>query len=149
MAARLEHNRNTVKHYFHIPRFLIQGRFAFVENCITLGRPSRLAFGSHLRVREREAIPSKTNMLWPSISMRQRRPFRGAGALHCYDMPMIGSGPSGRRAAVQSAKLGQAAINLKGTVDFFVENAFNYPTPAEAYKIAGLDAWNRMGAGTR
>jgi NAD(P) transhydrogenase len=35
---------------------------------------------------------------------------------------------------------------LKGTVDFFVENTFNYPTLAEAYKIAGLDAWNRMGA---
>ena len=30
-------------------------------------------------------------------------------------------------------------------VDYFVENTFNYPTLAEAYKIAGLDAWNRMG----
>ena len=39
-----------------------------------------------------------------------------------------------------------AVINLKGTVDFFVNNTFNYPTLAEAYKIAGLDAWNRMGA---
>jgi len=37
-------------------------------------------------------------------------------------------------------------INLGGTVDFFVNNTFNYPTLAEAYKIAGLDAWNRMGA---
>ena len=36
-------------------------------------------------------------------------------------------------------------INLGGTVDFFVNNTFNYPTLAEAYKIAGLDAWNRMG----
>jgi NAD(P) transhydrogenase len=36
-------------------------------------------------------------------------------------------------------------INLGGTVDFFVDNTFNYPTLAEAYKIAGLDAWNRMG----
>ena len=27
----------------------------------------------------------------------------------------------------------------------FVNNTFNYPTLAEAYKIAGLDAWNRMG----
>lgn len=38
-------------------------------------------------------------------------------------------------------------INLGGTVDFFVNNTFNYPTLAEAYKIAGLDAWNRMGRG--
>jgi NAD(P) transhydrogenase len=25
-----------------------------------------------------------------------------------------------------------------------VENTFNYPTLAEAYKVAALDAWNRM-----
>ena len=41
--------------------------------------------------------------------------------------------------------IGQAVLNLKGTVEYFVENTFNYPTLAEAYKIAGLDAWNRMG----
>ncbi|MNL87954.1 Soluble pyridine nucleotide transhydrogenase [compost metagenome] len=35
-------------------------------------------------------------------------------------------------------------LNLGGTLDYFVENAFNYPTLAEAYKIAALDAWNRM-----
>ena len=29
-------------------------------------------------------------------------------------------------------------------LDYFVENTFNYPTLAEAYKIAALDAWNRM-----
>lgn len=48
--------------------------------------------------------------------------------------------------ATELVHIGQAVINLKGTVDFFVENTFNYPTLAEAYKIAGLDAWNRMGA---
>lgn len=32
------------------------------------------------------------------------------------------------------------------TIDYFIENTFNYPTLAEAYKIAGLDAWNRMHA---
>ncbi len=32
----------------------------------------------------------------------------------------------------------------KGTIDYFVENTFHYPTLAEAYKIAALDAWNRM-----
>ncbi len=49
--------------------------------------------------------------------------------------------------ATELIHIGQAVINLKGTVDFFVENTFNYPTLAEAYKIAGLDAWNRMGSG--
>jgi NAD(P) transhydrogenase len=49
--------------------------------------------------------------------------------------------------ATELIHIGQAVINLGGTVDFFVNNTFNYPTLAEAYKIAGLDAWNRMGSG--
>lgn len=49
------------------------------------------------------------------------------------------------KGATELIHIGQAVINLGGTVDFFVENTFNYPTLAEAYKIAGLDAWNRMG----
>ncbi len=46
--------------------------------------------------------------------------------------------------ATELIHIAQAVLNLKGTVDYFVENTFNYPTLAEAYKIAGLDAWNRM-----
>ena len=46
--------------------------------------------------------------------------------------------------ATELVHIGQAVLNLGGTVDYFVENAFNYPTLAEAYKIAALDAWNRM-----
>ena len=48
--------------------------------------------------------------------------------------------------ATEPIHIGQAVLNLKGTLDYFIENAFNYPTLAEAYKIAALDAWNRMGA---
>ncbi|MDH4439751.1 MAG: Si-specific NAD(P)(+) transhydrogenase [Rhizobium sp.] len=47
--------------------------------------------------------------------------------------------------ATELVHIGQAVLNLKGTIEYFVENTFNYPTLAEAYKIAGLDAWNRMG----
>ncbi|WP_153811695.1 hypothetical protein [Hwanghaeella grinnelliae] len=38
----------------------------------------------------------------------------------------------------------QAVLNLNGTLEYFVGNTFNYPTLAEAYKIAALDAWSRM-----
>ena len=48
--------------------------------------------------------------------------------------------------ATELIHIGQAVINLGGTVEYFVNNTFNYPTLAEAYKIAGLDAWNRMNA---
>jgi NAD(P) transhydrogenase len=49
--------------------------------------------------------------------------------------------------ATELVHIGQAVLNLKGTLDYFVENTFNYPTLAEAYKIAALDAWNRMSRG--
>lgn len=42
--------------------------------------------------------------------------------------------------------IGQAVLNLGGTIDYFVENSFNYPTLAEGYKIAALDIWNRLEA---
>ena len=48
--------------------------------------------------------------------------------------------------ATELIHIGQAVLNLGGTIDYFVENAFNYPTLAEGYKIAALDAFNRMGA---
>ncbi|WAJ29994.1 Si-specific NAD(P)(+) transhydrogenase [Antarcticirhabdus aurantiaca] len=45
--------------------------------------------------------------------------------------------------ATELVHIGQAVLNLKGTIDYFMENTFNYPTLAEAYKVASLDAWNR------
>jgi NAD(P) transhydrogenase len=46
--------------------------------------------------------------------------------------------------ATELIHIGQAVLTLKGTLDYFLENAFNYPTLAEGYKVAALDAYNRM-----
>ncbi len=46
--------------------------------------------------------------------------------------------------ATELIHIGQAVLTLKGTLDYFLENAFNYPTLAEAYKIGALHAHNRM-----
>jgi NAD(P) transhydrogenase len=51
--------------------------------------------------------------------------------------------------ATELIHIGQAVINLGGKIDYFLENSFNYPTMAEAYKIAALDAWNRIGSFNR
>jgi NAD(P) transhydrogenase len=40
--------------------------------------------------------------------------------------------------------IGQAVLALGGTITYFLESVFNYPTLAEAYKVAALDAWNRL-----
>ncbi|MDH5485651.1 MAG: Si-specific NAD(P)(+) transhydrogenase [Gammaproteobacteria bacterium] len=46
--------------------------------------------------------------------------------------------------ATELVHIGQAVLALGGDLDFFIENVFNYPTLAEAYKIAALDAANRL-----
>lgn len=48
------------------------------------------------------------------------------------------------RGATELIHIGQAALVLNGGLKYFLENVFNYPTLAEAYKIAALDAWNRL-----
>lgn len=47
-------------------------------------------------------------------------------------------------AGTELIHIGQAVLSLSGTLDYFVNTVFNYPTLAETYKIAALDAWNRM-----
>lgn len=46
--------------------------------------------------------------------------------------------------ATELIHIGQAVLLLDGSLTYFIDNVFNYPTLAEAYKIAALDAWNRM-----
>ena len=46
--------------------------------------------------------------------------------------------------ATELVHIGQAVIALNGGLEYFIDNVFNYPTLAEAYKIAALDAANRM-----
>lgn len=46
--------------------------------------------------------------------------------------------------ATELVHIGQAVYKLGGTLDYFLQTIFNYPTLAEAYKVAALDAWNRM-----
>ena len=50
--------------------------------------------------------------------------------------------------ATELIHIGQAVLNLGGTLDYFVENTFNYPTLAEAYKIAALleESMEKLGA---
>jgi NAD(P) transhydrogenase len=46
--------------------------------------------------------------------------------------------------ATEVVHIGQAVMGLGGTVDYLVDTVFNYPTLAESYKVAALDARNRL-----
>ena len=52
---------------------------------------------------------------------------------HC-----IGSG------ATELVHVGQAVLGLGGGLDYFIRTVFNYPTLAEAYKVAAFNAANKL-----
>jgi len=51
--------------------------------------------------------------------------------------------------ATELVHIGQTVMGLAGTVDYLVDAVFNYPTLAESYKTAALDATNKMRAVAR
>ena len=53
--------------------------------------------------------------------------------IHC-----IGTG------ATELVHVGQAVLGLGGGLDYFLRTVFNYPTLAECYKVAALDASNKL-----
>ncbi|MEY2745434.1 MAG: hypothetical protein RL112_476 [Planctomycetota bacterium] len=46
--------------------------------------------------------------------------------------------------AAEIVHIGQAVMALGGTLDYFRDTVFNYPTFAEAYKVAALDGFNKL-----
>ncbi|MFO0698160.1 MAG: Si-specific NAD(P)(+) transhydrogenase [Nitrospira sp.] len=46
--------------------------------------------------------------------------------------------------ATELIHIGQAVLDLGGGLDYFLRTVFNYPTLAECYKVAALDAHNKL-----
>jgi NAD(P) transhydrogenase len=46
--------------------------------------------------------------------------------------------------ATELLHIGQAVLGLGGGLDYFLETVFNYPTLAECYKVAALNAANKL-----
>ena len=51
---------------------------------------------------------------------------------------IIGEGAS------ELVHIGQAVMTLDGTMDYFIDTVFNYPTLAECYKVAAFNGLNRV-----
>ena len=94
---------------------------------------SRAVYGSLLKAGI-QIIEYEASFLHAKVAVMDAQ----RGALATVGVHIVGEG------ATELIHIGQAVLNLGGTLDYFVENTFNYPTLAEAYKIAALDAWNRM-----
>jgi NAD(P) transhydrogenase len=51
--------------------------------------------------------------------------------------------------ATEIVHIGQTVMGLGGTIEYLVNTVFNYPTLSESYKVAALDALNKMRAMSR
>ena len=57
---------------------------------------------------------------------------------HLLGVHIIGTG------ATELLHIGQAVLGLRGGLDYFLSTVFNYPTLAECYKVAALNAANKL-----
>jgi NAD(P) transhydrogenase len=62
---------------------------------------------------------------------------------HLLGVHVFGTG------ATELVHIGQTVMGCGGTIDYLVDSVFNYPTLAESYKVAALDAMNKMRAVAR
>jgi NAD(P) transhydrogenase len=62
---------------------------------------------------------------------------------HRHDHRLLGAHAIGT-GATELIHVGQAVMGLGGGLDYFIKTVFNYPTLAECYKVAALDAHNKL-----
>ena len=63
--------------------------------------------------------------------------------VHAVDRSILGVHVFGT-GATDLVHIGQAVMGCGGSVDYLVNTVFNYPTLSEAYKVAALDATNKL-----
>jgi len=62
---------------------------------------------------------------------------------HCESRKLLGVHILGEGAS-ELIHIGQAILTFGGTIDYFINNVFNYPTLAECYKVAALSGMNKL-----
>lgn len=113
---------------YSIPEISMVGK---TEQQLTLeGIPFEAGIAQYSEIARGQLIGDDIGMLKILIHQHNRR-ILGVHA--------IGTG------ATELIHIGQAVMAFGGTVDFFVHNVFNYPTLAEAYKVAALNGVNKLG----
>ncbi|QNP74559.1 Si-specific NAD(P)(+) transhydrogenase [Streptomyces roseirectus] len=112
---------------YTIPEISFVGR---TEDRLTEERvPFEVGVARYRELARGQIIGDAHGMLKLLVSPDDRRLL----GVHCF-----GSG------ATELIHIGQSVMGCGGTVDYLVDAVFNYPTLAESYKVAALDATNRL-----
>ena len=113
---------------YTIPEISIVGRNE--EELTDLGVPYEIGKAQYREIARGQILGDSTGLL-KLIFHRETRLLLG--------VHIIGEGAS------ELVHIGQAVLAFGGSIDYFVQTVFNYPTLAECYKTAAFDGINRLG----
>jgi NAD(P) transhydrogenase len=113
---------------YTIPEISMVGRTE--EELTAAGVPYEIGKAQYREIARGQIIGDETGLL----KLTFHRETRALLGVH-----IIGAGAS------ELVHIGQAVMALGGTIDYFVDTVFNYPTLAECYKTAAFDGVNRLG----
>ena len=143
-STSMEQGRHAVCHHFGVPACSVPALFPFgiysVPEISMVGKTEEelteagIAYEvGKARYREiaRGQIIGDTTGLLKLIFHSETRQLLG--------VHIIGDGAS------ELIHIGQAVLTFGGTIDYFINTVFNYPTLAECYKVAAFDGINRIG----
>ncbi|MFF3142333.1 Si-specific NAD(P)(+) transhydrogenase, partial [Streptomyces sp. NPDC057927] len=110
-----------------IPEISFIGRTEdqLTEECV----PFEVGISRYRELARGQIIGDSHGMLKLLVSPDDRKLL----GVHCF-----GTG------ATELIHIGQSVMGCGGTVDYLVDAVFNYPTLAESYKVAALDATNKI-----
>ncbi len=114
---------------YTIPEISFVGRTE--EELTAEGIPYEIGISRYRELARGQILSDMHGMLKLLVSAEDRR-LLGVHAL--------GTG------ATELIHIGQAVMAFDGTIDYLIETVFNYPTLAEGYKVAALDASNKIAA---
>lgn len=142
-STSMEQGRHAVCHAFGIPAVHMPELFPYgiytIPEISTVGKteeelthagvPYEIGKASYKEIARGQIIGDVTGMLKIIFHLETRE---------VLGVHIIGDGAS------ELIHIGQAVMAHKGTIDYFVNTVFNYPTLAECYKTAAFDGINRL-----
>jgi NAD(P) transhydrogenase len=143
-ATSMEQGRLATCHAFGVPANSVPELFPYgiytIPEISTVGRteaelteagvPYEVGKAQYREIARGQIMGDETGLLKLIFHLETRKLL----AVH-----IIGAGAS------ELIHIGQAVMAFGGTVDYFVQTVFNYPTLAECYKTAAFDGINRLG----
>jgi NAD(P) transhydrogenase len=142
-STSMEQGRLAAAHAFNLPTHSVPELFPYgvytVPEISMCGRteaelttediPYEVGKAQYKEISRGQIIGDSTGMLKMMFHLETRK---------ILGVHIIGEGAS------ELIHIGQAVMAFEGTVDYFVDTVFNYPTLAECYKTAAFDGLNRL-----